>query len=205
MVPHTSMARDWQFQYKVDALNVLTSDDDRLSCFRAEGVIKANIFELMAVIADVSRRHEWMNSLEVSKVIEGDLESSASLYEKYNFPWPTLDRDTVTKATTSINYKTFEVSSKFSNSKHSDYPPVEGIVRIPKLEGGLYFKRVSNQETYTRNTFCVNFGGDLPKWLVNAVGEKMPAETLLDLQKQVLKTKGKYQKFVESHQKKTKL
>src|SRR4051812_36642435 len=98
-------AQTWEFLYEVDGIKVFASSQENLQCYRAEGVIEANVFELMAVIADLSRRPEWVRNLESSTAIEGDIASSVLLYERYNFPWPASDRDTITQSNTKVDYQ----------------------------------------------------------------------------------------------------
>ena len=57
---NTASGQDWEYLYQVDGIKVYSMSTDSLNCYKAEGVINGNLFELMAVIADLERRPEWI-------------------------------------------------------------------------------------------------------------------------------------------------
>jgi len=192
-------AETWTSLYQVDGIKVYSRSHDGRQCYKAEGIIQAGLFELMAVIADLKRRPEWVRNLETSQAITGDISSTVLLYEKYNFPWPASDRDTVTKSVTKVNYETLEIEAEFFNSTHPEYPERQGTVRIPVIQGQQFFKYESETATLNRNSICIDIGGNLPAWLVRLVSRDMPINTLKDLQSQVEKTRGQYADFISRH------
>jgi hypothetical protein len=153
----------------------------------------------MAVIADLPRRTEWMKDLDSSRIIEGDFESTAILYERYKFPWPANDRDTVTKSVVAVDYEKKEVNVHYFNTTHASLPPIKGLTRIPRVEGKILFRFVDEQKTYTKQQITLDVGGKLPLWAVRWLSRKMPVETLRGLQNQVRATRGKYPEFVQKH------
>jgi hypothetical protein len=193
-------AESWTELHEVDGIKVYSRTDEGRSCYKASGDIQANLFELMAVIADLPRRSEWVRNLKVSKAIEGDISSSVLLYEKYDFPWPAMNRDTVTRSMTRIDYRTLEIEANFHHASHPEYPEERGVIRIPFIKGWQLFKYASVTTTHTENSICIDIGGQIPSWLVRMVSKDMPSATILDLQRQVAKTRGQYKNFVETHQ-----
>jgi len=193
-------AESWTELHEVEGIKVFSRTEEGRSCYKASGDIQANFFELMAVIADLSRRPEWVRNLKVSKAIEGDISSSVLLYEKYDFPWPALNRDTVTRSVTRIDYSNLEIEANFHHASHPEYPEERGVIRIPFIKGWQFFKYASETTTRTENSICIDIGGRIPAWLVRMVSRDMPSATILDLQRQVAKTRGQYKSFVEMHQ-----
>ena len=155
----------------------------------------------MGVIADTSSRAQWVEGMEKFQILEGNIESEAIIYEFYNFPWPIADRDTVTRSVARLDYRKKEIDVKFTNTTHRLKPPVRGVVRIPKAAGEMFFRYESRNKTYTRNIIALDIGGRIPFWLVDQIVRKIPVKTLESLQEQVAKTKGKYQEFINKHQK----
>ena len=201
MTSHKTQGHTWEFLYQVDGIKVFSRSQKDAQCYKAEGIIHANLFELMAVIADLEKRPQWVRNLESSRAITGDISSTVLLYEKYNFPWPASDRDTVTKSITTVDYNNLEIEAEFYNSTHPDYPEQEGIIRIPEITGNQFFKFKSETTTFNRNSICIDIGGSLPGWLVRLVSQDMPVNTLKDLQDQVHRTNGQYDEFIKSHKK----
>lgn len=201
-LPLQASNNSYEYLYESDGIKVYSRTDGGLQCYKAEGLVQANLFELMAVISDLSKRQEWVKNLEFSRAISGDIASAVQLYEKYKMPWPASDRDTVTTSETIVDYKKLEIEANFFNSTHPDYPLKESIIRIPAIKGYQFFAYQSETTTLSRNTLCIDIGGDLPAWLVRVVSRAMPVDTLKSMQRQVEKTRGQYQEFIQQHKEK---
>lgn len=197
--PQAASAADWEFLYETDGIKVHRDRTSSAPHYSAEGLINGNIFDVLAVVADLENRAQWMKDLASTAVVEGDFASTAVLYERYDFPWPAADRDTVTKSIATVDYVKAEVSVHYFNTTHPNHPEASGLVRMPKVDGNIVFRYHSDEQTYTKQEITLDVGGDLPDWLVWWVSRNMPVDTLVGLEKRVKETKGQYQSFVTQH------
>lgn len=192
---------DWNHLYTTSEISVFQSKTDYPYTYMAQGLLKGNILEVLAVLADAQTRTEWFENLEKFEVLSGEIEGSSILYEKYTFPWPAWDRDIVTLSKVYIDYKKKEVSVEFQSTKFKDKPPLAGIVRMPKTKGTMFFKFHDQHHTYTRNTLMLDVGGNLPDWVVSQVVKKIPYQTVYSLEQRIVQMKGKYDEFITKHKK----
>lgn len=188
----------WTFLYEQGDVKVYTDGQSPRS-LKAEGQIDAELTELLAVLADVPRRTEWVKSLAEARVIAGDPEEHVWMYSRYDFPWPVQDRDSVLESTVLKDYKTGEVTITFKSVVDARTPVVEGVVRVPVADGTIYLKRASEGKVFVRYVIKSDPGGALPEWVTNYFTKDVPLNTLTALQTQVVKTRGLYEDFLRRH------
>lgn len=186
--------------YETGSIKVFRSINETTPTYKAEGTVEANIFELMAVIADIDRRKEWVSNLAEVRKVAGDVESQITLYERMNLPWPFSDRDVIVESTIEKNYKTLEIRVNYHNVNLPEIvPEKKDIIRVPLVVGGFYFKSINPQQTYCQLTIKLQLGGKIPQWLMDMIIKKIPEKTLYSLLDQVKATKGKYKEFIQKH------
>ncbi|MEL6177434.1 MAG: START domain-containing protein [Myxococcota bacterium] len=167
-----------------------------LPAFRGIATIKASVFDVLAVLDDTPRLTEWMHNCTGSKTVEAINDFERVTYNRTDAPWPVSDRDVVVRSKVSINAKRKIVTIRFSSINHAKMPEVEDVVRMPRLRGHYKLKILDENKTRVEYMVEANPGGSLPTWLVAKASEELPLQTLVNLRKQVKKTKGKYPSFV---------
>lgn len=188
-------AETWTFLYQKDDIKVY-GDDSMPRSFRAEGTFAADMFELLAVFADVPRRTEWIKGLTEARVIAGDTESLVRIYSRYDLPWPAADRDSVIESVIEKNFEAGEVVVAFTGVEDERAPRINGVVRTPVTEGRISIRNSGDNQVFVRYQLKLDSGGALPKWIVNQFTKNVPINTLTALKAQVEKTRGQYRDFI---------
>jgi len=165
---------------------------------QATAEIDAGIFEVLAVIADFSRQTEWMHDCAESRRVRRDGPDASLIYNRTSAPWPVSDRDAVLRSQTTLLEPMRHVTVRFANVTDPGTPPVDGVVRMPRVVGG--YELVSLSPTRTRVTYTIDLdpGGSLPAWVAARTARETPLKTLLGLRKQVDATRGQYLDFVSA-------
>lgn len=197
-VPGVQASSEWVFLYEEDGIRVHRLDTP-LPTFKAEGRLEANLYELLAIMADVERRIEWVANLSDIKVIEGDPEAKVLVYNRFALPWPASDRDSVIEGTTTIDYQKREVEVAFVAVAHTSRPEVPGVVRITNLQGTTNLKYVDDTHVDVIQQATIDTGGNIPLWVAKMFAEDQPINTIRAMKKQLIKTRGQYDPFVARH------
>ena len=66
---------------------------------------------------------------------------------------------------------------------------------MPNLKGHYFFTILSPTRTKIEYKVDANPGGWLPDWLIASTSKDIPLRTIVNLRKQVKKTRGTYTKF----------
>ena len=167
-----------------------------LPVLRGIGVVEANLFEVLAVIRDVERLNEWVHTCIESRLlgIEGD--AVAYAYTRSDAPWPVSDRDVVVRSETLVLEAGAEVHIRFRSVEHDSQGEVDGVVRMPRLRGHYRLRVTEAGRTRVEYQVDADPGGRLPTWLVRRTARDIPLRTIVNLRKQVARTRGEYADFV---------
>ena len=184
--------------------HVATTDGVRVSAreipgqafpeFRGVTVMKADMFQLLAILDDAPRHCEWQASCKVMRVVKHYDEFNRVLYHRLDSPWPVNDRDVVFKGGVTVDWKRKIVWSRFRALK--GMVKVEsGVVRITRMYGHFKFELIAPGQIRATYQVFSDPGGWLPAWLVAGASKKIPLHTLRGLRAQVTKTRGQYAAF----------
>jgi hypothetical protein len=165
---------------------------------RATVEIDAGLFDVLAVITDVPRQTEWMHDCEESRLLRRDGADVTLLYNRTGAPWPVSDRDVVLRSETRLLDPGRRVAVRFANTIDPGAPPIDGIVRMPRLVGEYELVSLAPERTRVTYRLDIDPGGSLPSWAVSRTTRDTPLYTLLGLRRQVAATRGAYADFVAS-------
>jgi hypothetical protein len=179
-------------------------DDRELPSFKGEGLVKSRPFPILAVLADGTRRREWMHRSGETKVLKQVSDYEAISYQQTIAPWPVSDREVImrTRVFMRKDDKGFiELIATFDGEKHDDLRKLNAdkFVWMSYLKGYWHLKQVGPEETIV--TYMVNTdpGGSLPDWLINRITRDLPYYTIFYLREQVAKTKGQYESYLKKY------
>lgn len=191
---------DWQPLLTQDGVSVeeRSTPGRTLPELRATVEIDAAIFEVLAVVSDVPRQTEWMSDCEESRLIREESEDVALIYNRTGAPWPVSDRDAVLRTRASLLAPSQHAAVSFANVDDPSTPPIDGIVRMPRLVGGYDLIAISPTRTRVIYLLDIDPGGSLPGFAVTRTTRDTPLRTLLGLRKQVGDTRGHYTDFVSA-------
>lgn len=181
----------WEQIHEEEGVTVYKRDSSlgELPDFKATGIIKASVFDVIAVIRDVDRREEWVFRCEDSKLVKSYGHFEVLLYHRTDSPWPADDRDAAVMTNLFELVPEREYLAYFKGVKHKLIPARDDAIRIPTLEGYYRFKHLKPNETQVTYFVHIDPGGYLPRWLVRMTTYEFPTDTLLGLRRQVKKTK----------------
>ena len=167
--------------------------------FRGVTVMKERMVDIMAVLDDPEGATEWVHNCTENRLIKRTNGLDRILYTLTDAPWPVSDRDVVVDAKVKLNEKKTEVTIAFKSVNGSKFniAEVTDVVRMPRLKGHYKLRILDEKRTRVEYVVDADPGGDLPDWLVSQASRDLPLETLVDLRKQVKKTKGRYDAFVK--------
>jgi hypothetical protein len=190
---------DWEHLTTEDGIEVSQREipDRALPVFRAEGVIDAGVYEVLAVIADTENHTRWMHNCVESRQLERESETVSYGYNRTGAPWPVSDRDVVVRAEMVILEPGKEVHQRFKSVTSDLMGPVRGVVRMPHLQGHYKLRVLGPDRTRVEYQVDADPGGSLPKWLVKRTSRDLPLHTLLNLRRRVAETKGSYEDFLD--------
>ena len=170
-----------------------------LPSFKGTGMVSGTLFEILAVLRDGKSRKEWMSRSGVTRDVKVDDHFSATSYQQTIAPWPVSDRDVVMKTQVYYQEDPKSIIATFNHVKWRK--KVLGVdrddfIEMPYLKGYWYLRYVSDHKTEV--TYMVNTdpGGLLPNWLISRITSDIPYYTILGLRKQVKRSVGRYEKFL---------
>lgn len=168
------------------------SDHSPLPIFRGVGWVDAPLLEVLAVITDAERHHEWIFSCSASALVAQTSEASGIVYNRTDAPWPVPDRDVVLDSRVELVDGEREVIVRFSATEHPERPPTDGVVRMTYLQGHYHLWAEGDARTRVEYQVDSDPGGTLPTWLASRGTREMPLETLRALRAQLVRTRGAY-------------
>lgn len=197
----STSARAWTPLYSVDgehAIQVFEEAGDP-PAYKAVGVLPVAFLELLAVLADVKRRPEWVHNLAEARLIGGDTETHTLIYSRYHLPWPAQDRDVVLESWIEPDPAHRTVGIRYKNAKNVIAAPAcDECVHVPLTEGEVLLRDAGNAVAVSY-AIKMDSGGWLPGWLVQSFVKDAPVKTLRALEAQVKKTHGQYEDFIARH------
>ncbi len=155
--------------------------------FRGQTTIKTSIYNVMAVLADFSRHTEWMHACHTAKILKKISPSHIISYNRSDAPWPVSDRDVVMRTKVKIQEEKHTVLIRLSNITSPMKPPVDGVVRMPRMIGSFTLKALGPDKTFVAYQIDADPGGSLPEWLAKLASEDLPYGTLDGLRKRAVK------------------
>jgi hypothetical protein len=156
------------------------------------GEVPADFFTIAAVLADGTRHSQWMPHCMNAELLSQRSDFDQVFYQQVSAPWPVANRDLVFRAVTEYKPRSGEMLTRFGTVSHPAYPPRDGFVRIPKLEGFYHLRALGPARTLVTLEVDADPGGLLPDWLVKMVTRKFPLDSLSNMREQILRTRGVY-------------
>ena len=200
----TALAKEtlkWRKLYTEKGITVWAADraNSDLPVLRGVGEIPVNLYHLLAIVEDVKRHPEWVYRLDRSQIVERPDPFHILAYLRFDFPWPTSDRDGLVKLEVVRQWKPHhQVWIQFKRTVDRRRPPFPGIVRVPWSRGFTRLRWLGPRRTEVIYQIDTDPGGLLPKWLVRWISEDLPVRVLLGLRRQIVKTMGQYNGFINS-------
>jgi hypothetical protein len=204
ILAESASAKGWTVERKDDGIVVSTRSEPgrELPSFKGTGRVKANMWEILAILRDGPRRREWMTRSGVTATLKETGPWESVSYQQTLAPFPASDRDVVMRTRVFQREEPKELIATFDF--HPWTKPIKGVDRddfvlMPYLKGYWRMTYISAEETEV--TYMVNTdpGGMLPNWLIKRISRDLPYWTLVGLRKQVKKDLSKYEPFLKKY------
>lgn len=159
-----------------------------IKSFKGEVVISSRLTPLVALLEDSAALPRWMYKTQSAKTLKEVNQTTAYVYAVTDMPWPVLDRDSISLAKLTQNKQSKQVLITLESAPNYIKKNPK-LLRIKKLQGQWIFQPLGKGMTKVIYEMHVDPGGNLPKWLVNALSVDMPFYTLNNLRREVKSNK----------------
>jgi hypothetical protein len=159
--------------------------------FRGEGAVQGPLLHVLAVVLDGARAHEWSDDADENAVLRTIDARTHVVYSRSHQRWPVRDRDLVMRRTVEV----LEAEQAFRVRMvcvRGDKPKLKDVIRIEDCETTFVLRKLDDRTTHVEYKVRVDPGGSNPDWLVRAVSQKGPLDTIVALRRQVARTRGQY-------------
>jgi hypothetical protein len=157
--------------------------------FRGAGEVKANLRNILAVLHDQERKTEWLNRCVENRLVRARGIGDNTIYNRTGSGFPLVDdRDIVVRSSLEILREKRQVRIDVKNVEDPLAPPVDGVVRMPKLVLAWTLEYRGKDATHVTYQVQADPGGMLPAWVVNLVSKEIPFNTITNLREQVKKS-----------------
>ncbi len=157
--------------------------------FRGDGVIDAPLTKVATIIFDVTRAPEWIEDLELSKIIRPISDEEWIEYDHVRTP-PVImkDRDFVSKVKLTVDPKKKEIRFLYLNTTDPSAPETK-YIRGDLMNTTFVLTSVDNdQHTHVTGEIHCDPKGSVAKWIVNFFQSDWPIDTIRNLRKQAAKS-----------------
>lgn len=135
--------------------------------FKAIFTVKHKLEHVVLVLADTSKKTEWVPRMSKSLTLEESAPDNRVEYGVVNMPWPLKDRDAIVRILTKVDQSQTRVILKIE-SDQDDKIIAKGNIRAkvyPSVVEIYFFPE--NGETMMEIETFVDPKGSIPKWIVN--------------------------------------
>lgn len=140
----------------------------------------ARLSSLMGVFDDTPSYPRWMHNCIEARLVKRISASERITYSATKAPWPVSTRDMVTHSIVRQDPTTLAVTLKI-NALPEFLPPVNGRVRIQKLDAAWTFRPEGNGDVLVTYQLHSEPGGSLPAGLANMAVTDLPFNTFIKL------------------------
>lgn len=167
-----------------------------LPAFRAVGVVEGSPYEILAVIQDVPNHPQWMHACIDARVLRRESAAIAVVYNRTDAPWPIGDRTLAVRSEVR-ELDSGEIWVMMKGTDDPLPPDVGRAVRMRRFAGHYRLQPLPDGETRVELMIDSDPGGRLPPAIARVATRDIPLNTLLNLRRQVARTRGRYSDFIE--------
>lgn len=180
---HSSVHK-WTQVAQEDSIQVFTRESDSsLLPFKAEGMIHANVDQILEALKNHKTKHKWSPKLKSVKLHKKLANNEYIFSEYYKTPWPAYDREFLLKG--SIKqlgpYKYQLKASSIDDKELQNNSHVQANVRTINV----VIEKVAQKKTKITFEFYGDMKGWMPIWLMNIIQKKWPLRFIQGLRSHV--------------------
>lgn len=199
---------NWEVLYSEEGITVERGSvaDSPYMAFRGTGVVEARLGKVISILLDHKRANEWVHNLIRSIELRAMENYSVVVWQRFDNPWPTDDRDLVYLAEPGYDEtkKYFRVWFRdiadteiiLTDGERSRIPDQSCCVVAKLAYTEWQFRATSPDSTCVRVEVMLDPKGWIPAMLVNQFQRDWPYMTIQGLRKQAQKEDVKiHEKF----------
>ncbi len=153
-----------------------------LKSFKSTMTVNRSLSSLLTVIEDTRSYPRWLHNCRSAKLLKQVSETEIVNYVVTDMPWPVADRDAVISASRSQNKSNKRIEIKL-RAEPKLLSKVAGKVRIENMHGRWLLTPQGKDKVNVIYEMSIDPGGNIPKWVVNAMAVDLPFYTLDKLRK----------------------
>ena len=132
----------WERIIKQSGITVYRREDPKSNMFefKGQGIIKAEIPKIIALLQDVKLMPKWVEGCKRAKLLYKNFDENSYnmrikdyrmiIYGENKVPWPLSNRDYILRGRIAYSKKRDAAYINLLNTKHKKMPPKKGIVRM---------------------------------------------------------------------------
>jgi len=158
-----------------------TVEGSNLFAFRGEADLDIHIGTLITVLVDDDIGPEWVDMMNLSKMLRRESENVKIIHQGYDLPWPINDRDYVMREAATYDAESKVFTLDFTSIEDPLMPEQECCVRAAAFRTYWRFQALGGNKTHVEVEVHTDPKGKLPAWLVNMIQKDWPRDTILGL------------------------
>ena len=176
----------WEKILSKNGIEVLSKKekDSALLAFRAKGLIKTPIEQMIAVLHDFDNAATWNKNLTIKKAIKTVSPLDITSYSLHGMPWPLKDREMVLRNQLKLDLEKEVIIVEARTVEVKDAPKNKKAIQAIVKYGVFTFKPVSDTETYVELFAHIDPKGTLPSWVFNLLQQTYPYNYLKEIEHQ---------------------
>lgn len=178
-----------KLQSQKDSIKVYTCPvkESKYKAIKVEFLLNATYTQTVAMLLDIDNLHRWQYKTVSAKLLKKISDNEIIYHTEVQTPSVTNNRDFVIDLSIHQNPNSKELEIK-AISKPNYIPVKKKVVRVPFSEAIWHVKSVSPGKLSVVYEIKIDFGGEVPAWVVNMVAPLAPAETFKAMRAEI----GKY-------------
>ena len=179
----------WILVDEDEGIEIYTRESGQSELDEFKGVYSDSVrIEVVGVVLlDIAGYVNWLDYLNESEVVKKISDDHFFVYQHYQILWPYHNRDCLIEVKIDRDYRQGIFHVTMEAAEDTLIPEREGIHRITDMKSEIYLQYISREITRGSYSASINFGGNMPDWLINMINKRVPYEVLINLRKECLK------------------
>ncbi|MBI9087347.1 MAG: hypothetical protein JEZ11_27385 [Desulfobacterales bacterium] len=180
----------WTEIFRQNGITVYSQEPtgSNILAFRAVGVLRAGIDQVIEVLRKVEISREWMPDVAERYTLEDFSDLDAITYSLNPLPWPFANREMILRNSLRLDRKNKVLAVDTYSVDPDGVPRKKGAVRAHLHCGLTRVRPAGPGRTQIEMNVFVDPGGYIPAWLVNLTQRTMPYDFLRALEKKAAST-----------------
>ena len=172
-------AINWELKKSENGIQVFlrNTKNSAVKSFKGVMTVDGRLSSIVAVLEDIDSYPRWLFSCKSAKTLQQRSDTAVVNYIVTDMPWPVADRDSIVGASRSQNKSSKLIEIKLL-AEPKLIPEVAGKVRIETMQGRWLLRPAGPGKINVIYEMTVDPGGNVPKWIVNAMSVDLPFNTL---------------------------